>query len=299
MKSKTKSAIITGMCAIISAVLSAVISVRYGENIGKNQVINEINDTLANVTGNNNVVTINDMSSFIDDYESTMQENEQIKNLNAQYVGLLAQNNEDIDILKTQVSDAPVIDYNDLALVIDGDEIAVNSNNSMVVIDSREYISKEIAEKLIDERKNIIYRDNTMYVGNIIADKKDLFEQWNVNSVNSEMKENKKDSYGNLHSKVLRFYYGSGNAIYNLNRNYSMVKLSIAIEDSAMVGYKGVITIKADDNVVYTSPNITKTTEPFTVSDIAINNCSLLTIEYSEDGVNAVNAIVYDAYVYN
>ena len=79
---------------------------------------------------------------------------------------------------------------------------------------------------------------------------------------------------------MLELYENTCNVTHNLNRNYVNLRLSMAIKDGGSENCVGVITIKADDNVVYTSPELGKTTEPITISDIPLSNCSLLKIEY-------------------
>lgn len=43
----------------------------------------------------------------------------------------------------------PEINYSNLGLCINTQDVPINKSNSMVTIDGREYISKEITEKLI------------------------------------------------------------------------------------------------------------------------------------------------------
>ena len=59
-----------------------------------------------------------------------------------------------------------------------------------------------------------------------------------------------------------------------------------------------IITIKADDDVVYTSPSLNKKTEAYTEIDVPINNCKLITIEYSTDSWSN-DCILSDVIVYN
>lgn len=295
MKKEVKSAWITGILGIIGTVAGSLISLYVGKSI----TMSEVSNAVATVTGDNNVVTINDIASLVNDYEEVKRENDDIRDLNAQYVSQLTQMTEKIDSLTSQIGDVPIINYQDLALSIDGENVPVNSKNSMVVIDSNEYVSKEIVEKLVDESQNVTYKNGTMYVGHIVTEKADLFEQWQVDTSGAALETNIYDSYGNLHQDALELYENNSRAVYNLNRKYSRMKLHIAMKEGGREGYVGVITIKADDNIVYTSPRLSKTTEPFEVQDIAINNCSLLKIEYSNDGGWSNRCLIYEASVYN
>lgn len=299
MKTEITAALITGTLGIVAAVAGSLISLNIGKSEGVNAAMYEMSEAFAPVIGDNNTVTVNDISTFISDYESTKKQNEQIKDLNAQYVSQLAQTAEQVDKLTAQVGDVPILNYQDLTLSINGENVVVNSKDAMIVIDGREYVSKEIAEKLLDDGQSAIYKNGTMYIGRIVADKDNLFNQWEVNFAKCEISENVNDSYGNNHSKVLRMWDSSCSAVYNLNKKYTLLKMSIAMDADAGMDYVGIITIKADDNVVYTSPNLSKTSEPYTISDISINNCSLLTIEYNTTGGWNNKCFVYDASVYN
>ena len=95
---------------------------------------------------------------------------------------------------------------------------------------------------------------------------------------------------------MFKLYENTFNATYNLNRVYTDLKLSMAIKDGGCVG---VSTIKADDIVVYTSPELSKITEPITISDIPLSNCSLLKVEYSNNGSWNNRCLIFDASVYN
>lgn len=211
----------------------------------------------------------------------------------------MTKSNNQVNELTEQMGDTPVISYYDLGLSIDGEDIVVNSKEAMTTINNREYISKEIVEKLIGDGKNVVYKNNKMYIGRIVADKSNLLEQWNVNMSGGERDNNINDSYGNNYSDVIRLFDNSCQAVYNLERKYSMLKFSVAIQENATMGNAGTLTIKADDIVVYTSKELNKTTEPFTVADVSIGNCSLLTIEYNTTGGWYNNCLIYDATVYN
>jgi len=76
------------------------------------------------------------------------------------------------------------------------------------------------------------------------------------------------------------------------------LKISVAISDTAKLDLSGILTIKADDKVVYTSESINKTTIPFTELDIPIDNCNLLTLEYTGSS-NYIDCIISSAEVYN
>lgn len=207
--------------------------------------------------------------------------------------------NNKIDELESQLSDMPVIEYRDLGLSMDGEDILLNRNNSMVIIDGREYISKEIIDSIISEDQNITIKNDTLYIGKVISDKANLFEQTIMDQRDMFMTDSVSDSYGNHYRNVLKsstYCTGKKYVIYVLNREYSLVKFTVAVERYANIDSNGTLTIKADDNVVY-AKTINKKTEPFSEIDIPIENCNLLSFEFDND--HNIDCIISNAIVYN
>ena len=102
------------------------------------------------------------------------------------------------------------------------------------------------------------------------------------------------DSFGNKYSNVL-ILDGYGYIIYNLNNEFNNLELNIS--PSEHIGhYTGIITIKADGETIYTSPQISILTETINI-DISLNNCKTLTIENNGDGYG--DCIISDAILYN
>lgn len=206
-----------------------------------------------------------------------------------------------IDDLNSKQNNIPSIEYKDLGLSINGEDIPVNRNSSMVVIDGREYISKEIMENLVSNDKTIAIKDETLFIGKIIKEKSFLTDEVIVDSENVLNTNSIKDSYGNLHTNALYPQNYHSCMIVNLNRQFAYLKFGLAVQENG--NSDAIVTIKADDVVVYTSPSLTITTEPFEVIDIPINNCSLLTIKIDSGSSNGFgkgfDCIISDAIVYN
>lgn len=236
----------------------------------------------------NNITNSTPESSVIDsdEYKQLEKENADLRN--------------QLEELESNNADIPTIEYKDLELSIEGEDIPINKSKSMIIVDGKEYVSKEIVDALIPENQNVTINDGTMYVGKVISDKANLFDQYIMDQRNFYMIDTITDSYNNNYSNVLyarTSYTGEKYIIYTLNRKYSSLKFTISIRDDAKVNDTGILTIKADDTVVYTSKTLDKKTEPFTEMDIPINNCNLLTIEYSPDYF--IDCIISDAIVYN
>lgn len=299
--SKTILASLIGAVATITA---AFIGINYGKTTEQKIIQNEINEAfggVVNVIGDGNEVTINDIKELLADYQNITEQKESLLEQNAKYFDDLTNANEEIKNLQSQMEDNPIFEYNSLGLSIDGSDILINKNKSMVTIDGQDYFSKEIIENLISDTQNISIKDNTLFVGKVVTDKANLCDNTTMDQRNFNIINTITDSYGNNYANAL--YCSTGNTgkkyiIYVLNSKYAFLKFKLAIRDDAYLDDTGIITIIADDTIVYTSENLYKTTEPFTVYDIPINNCKLLKITY-DCGTDNIDCIISDAIVYN
>ncbi len=314
MNTKIVKAIIEGIVAVVVAAIGIFAGIKIEERNTQTQ-INEVIGDVININGDENDITINDIETLIQnylqlqsDYTSLNQQNNSLVAQNTKYFDdlteannkineLNAGYNKEIEDLKTKLASMPIVDYKSLALCIDVEDIPINPNNSMVTIDGRDYFSREIVENLVPENRNLTIKDNTIFIGRVVAEKANLFDKHMNSNSHSSFSNVETDSFGNTHSNVLYFdAYYNHNAIFVLNENYSFFKFTISISDKADSGKQGVIIIKSDDEVIYTSKSLNKQTKPFT-EEININNCSLLTIEYTSD--QYCQCIISDAVVYN
>lgn len=305
MNSKVKVTLISSITAIITTIVGF---------LGGMQITNSrINNQVTTIIGDNNNIEVNNIEELVRDYQKLQNENESLRGQNTAYYDELTklqektdlksneyennvkQMSDEIDRLKKEIEEYPDIQFKDLALSVDGNSIPINTLNSSAIINNQTYYSADLLNSILPKNTNITIRDGTMYMGKIIKDKASLLDQWIVDRNNVDVNINAVDSYGNTHANVLCLYYNSY-IIFNLNGEYSNIRFSLAISEKAEINRNGTITIKADDKVVYISPKLTKTTQPFDVVDIPINNCMLLTIEYD---VNNNYCIFSDAVVYN
>lgn len=289
---------------IIAAVIGAVATISaafIGRNIGEKNAIQQLYSQVTTINGDNNTVTVNSIDDFITQYNKLTNENETLKAQNSQYFAdYMEQKNINVS-LESQLIDNPVISYNNIGLCMDVQDIPINKNNSMVTIDGRDYFSREIVESLIPDDQNMTIKEDTLFIGKVIADKANLFDQIIMDQYNCEIQDTATDSYGNVYTNLLfmqtQYNYNHDYIIYVLNGQYSLLRFSASIRDNAKLDRKGVLTIKADDQVVYTSDSLNKKTELFSEIDIPINFCKLLTIEY--DSEEYCGCIISDAIVYN
>lgn len=293
MKAKHKTKIIIAIIGLISA----IIGTNYGRAQQK-QVNESYNESqFANINGNNNSVVINSVDDLVNEYNKLLTEHESLKNKNTSYFEDLTNIKHDLADKESQLDDVPQISYNNLSLVLDGTDLSINNNNSMVIIDGREYFSKEIVEKLLSDNKNITIKDNTIFIGKVISDKAKLSDKWVMNRGNyCSTNFTGKDSYGNARSDALLFSYYGSSIVYNLNREYSYLKCTISIHQDYSMDETVILTISPDNANAY-SVQLSKTTEPYEI-EIPINNCSLLTIE-TDSSSEKNNVIISDAVLYN
>lgn len=300
MKASVKSAWVSGILGVIGTVSAAIIGVNAGKSTEQKSIQNEINEVMGdivNVIGDGNDITINDIKNLIEDYQNLKVQNDSLNAQNTKYFDDLTKSNRQVDELQKLLEDIPDIQYKDLGLSINGNIIPINSLKSSVIINNRTYFSDDFIKNLISSDTNMSIQDNTIYIGKIIKNKSLLIDQWEFGHSDARIYDSVTDSYGKMYTNSLVFPTSNCYITYNLNREFSLLRFNLSVRDNADDGKVGTLTIKADDEIVYTSPEISKTTEKFEVSDIPINNCSLLTIEYNSIGEN--DCIMSDIEIYN
>lgn len=293
--------IIAACIGAIATIAAAIIGVIAGKNIEQKNIQKQFNTAMGNgvnIVGNENEITINDIENFMNNYQVLQEQKESLLDQNEKYFNDLTEANSKIEELQLQTDNIPAFNYSSLSLSVDAEDIPINKNNSMVTIDGREYVSKEIAEKLLDENQNMTIKDDTLFIGKVVADRANLVDQ-DVIEISGDFVNGEKvtDSYGNTHLNAIYCKRYDGRVIYNLKRKYNFLKCSFSIEENGNIDQYTTIIIKVDDIQVY-SIEITKLDEPITNVEIPINNCSLLQISCeNEDG--SCSCIISDAIIYN
>lgn len=296
MKTSIKAALITGILGVIGALTAAFI----GVNTGEKNAVQKLYNQITTVNGNNNTVTVNNVDDFITQYNSLLSENETLKAQNSQYFADYTEQKKANSDLESQLENNPVVSYKNMKLCVECEDIPINKQNAMVTIDGRDYFSKEIVEKLIPDEENITIKDDTILIGDVVTEKANLFDCRVMDQNAMFMADAITDSFGNNYSHALyacTTYTGGYNITYYLNCKYSLLRFKISVRENAEMWSSGILTIKADDNVVYTSKTLNRMTEPFVETNIPINNCKFLYIEYSSSFY--VDCIISDAIVYN
>lgn len=301
MKEKHRVKIIIEVLSVIGSLIAAFIGgSSFGNNRGQEQQNEYVQSQVANVAGDNNTVTINNVDDLVRQYNKLLSENETLKAQNEQYFTDYTSQKDVNNTLTAQLEDSPTIEFRNLGLCIDGTNIPISSDRSEVVVNGREYVTKDFIDPLLEDNRSVMIKDDTLYIGKIISDPSDLSKQWIVDSNRISLNESCTDSYGNTYSDAIYIqdgYYENAHIYFNLDGNYQFLKFGYASSKNANLGDTGKIVIKADNNTIYTSEQIAKTISSQNVVDIPINNCSLLSIEY--DKANSVPCIIFNAVVYN
>ncbi len=297
-----KKYIVEIICALIGTTGACIAGGYAGVKIERSNQENiqaeYIQSQTTNINGDNNTVKINDVDDLLSEYKELYDENKALRKQNTKYIDELSLMEEKTNNLKTQVEDTPIIELNDLAFEINGESVPINTTNARAKIDGKEYFSREIIEKLINDNQSIKIKNDTLYIGKIIADQACLFDKYVVDTYHFSDVGTYTDSLGNNLPNSIYFQYNGAYSIYNLNKKYKYLKFEyVALEGTDLNGL-GTITIKADDKIVYTSEEITKTDVKKQVIDIPINNCNLLTVEYNST-IDSYRCIMSNAILYN
>lgn len=296
MNKTIKAALITGVATIIAGFIGGM---GYGKSSEQKNIQNEIHTAMGNVvniTGNDNEVTINSIKDLVDEYQRLQSQNQSLLEQNTKYFSDLSEANYQVNTLQSKTNDMPEIKFNNLSLLIDTQDIPINKNNSMVTIDGRDYFSREIVESLIPDDQNFTIKDDTLFIGKVIAEKANLYEQWVVDSFDCDYEDAINDSLGSTCINSLVMWTNGVHVTFNLNKNYSRLKFKLSSYNENKNNVNGFILIKADEEIVYTSPVLNIYTEKIDV-DIPINNCATLTI--IGQGKDYFRCIMSEAIVYN
>ena len=309
MKGTIKAAIITGMFGVVGTVSAAVIGLYIGKNTEQQNIQNEINEAfgdVVNVIGDGNDVTVNDIRELVEEYQDLKKQNASLVDQNTKYFDDLEKVTEELELLKgesgsemerlnQQLSGMPSVEFRSMGLCMDGNDVAMDTTDSAVVVNNRVYYSDEFVKNLVGSGRSITAQDGTLYIGKMIKEKEALSEKWLMDKYKVSFTDVETDSYGNNHTNPMVFYNGSS-VIYNLSQEYSYFQCNISIENTSKIDRMGNIMIKADGIEIYKSPDMTKLTEPFDIN-ITINNCSLLTIEFVAN--SNIGCIISGSTVYN
>ncbi len=196
-----------------------------------------------------------------------------------------------------ELDDVPSIEYRNFGLSIDGEEKPVSKDRSLVLINGRQYYSKDFIDNLLPSDKTAVEKDDMLYVGKVVKEKSNLFDRQLIDTSNNNIvsiETNVKDTYGNIHDKSVVFSMHDSSITFNANKEYSKLNIILTVLDGWPGG--GIIQIESEQGVLYTSEEILSTTEPVEI-DIPINYASSITIKQIAEG--STYNMVTDAVLYN
>lgn len=186
---------------IFVELLIAVLSLAAGV-LGGSFVQNKyIESQVANVSGDGNTVTINNVDDLVKNFNKLLEENETLKEQNEDYYTEYKEAKETIDSLEVQLGDSPAIELKDLSLCVDGEDKNINKNKSYAVINGADYFSEDFLNSIIADNTAITIKDDVMYLGKVVADRENLFSQRIVDEGGASVVDNATDSYGNKVSR--------------------------------------------------------------------------------------------------
>ncbi len=288
-KTKSKKLIID----IVKIIASLLVGIFGGSLIQNAYVQSQV----ANVNGDGNTININSVDDLVKNYNKISEENETLKDQNKEYFENNKESKETIENLQKQLGDTPSIELNDLGLCIEGEDKNINKSNSYAIINGADYYSEEFLNSLVPDSTSITIKDDTMFLGKVVADKSSLFSQRIVDEGGASVSENTTDAYGNTHVNAIKIGCNN-NIVFSLDEKYSLLKLKIAIDESSSNDKQCTITIFADGKEVKTTPQLNKiSTKEIEYKDLQINNCTRLEIKCNGDW--SINPLIYDAEVYN
>lgn len=226
MREKGRSiTIIAALIGVIGTIIAAVIGVIWGKS-NMNVVVQ--------IDGKNIVLQdsdVQEMASENEELKKTIEVYEmQISDLENESKNLM----EKLGVVSGELDDAPAIEFQDLGLSIDGEEQAVNKNKSYVSINGRDYYSGDFVDGLIPDNMSMINRDGTLYIGKIVKEKSNLLDKPMVDKgFDVFIYENVADTYGNVYSKAVCFYYNGRYIVFNANREYDKLKCVISMNEGS------------------------------------------------------------------
>ena len=171
-KTKSKKLIID----IVKIIASLLVGIFGGSLIQNAYVQSQV----ANVNGDGNTININSVDDLVKNYNKISEENETLKDQNKEYFENNKESKETIENLQKQLGDTPSIELNDLGLCIEGEDKNINKSNSYAIINGADYYSEEFLNSLVPDSTSITIKDDTMFLGKVVADKSSLLDRKSV-----------------------------------------------------------------------------------------------------------------------
>ena len=192
---------------------------------------------------------------------------------------------------------------NSVRIVLDGKElIPTDANGNRVeaqIIDGTTYLPVRAVANAFGKA---VYWDgptSTVYLGNYNGELPSpivkLVNMQNIGGISWSKSNDLTDNYENNYSDALYSQY-TGTAQYILDKKYNRLKCTLYIANGCSANSPSELIIKADGNVIYNSPAMSRTSKPVDI-DIDITGCNVLELtrsgRYDSAGLYLGNAGLY------
>lgn len=250
MTKDNKIEIFLGFLGFAGTIIGAILGNAYGTEKQNEYIQSQI----ANVVGDGNKITFNNIDDLIKKYNELEKENKKLIKQNTDYYD----ENETLKAKVNTYKDKPDVELQDLGLCIDGNDMNINNQQSYAKINGKEYFSNDFIECLKGDDKAKIIKNNILYIGRIMENKSNLFLQHEFECIDIKQHDVISDPRGNEYVNTIEFPGKNSRITYSLNRKYSLLKFKITLSKYTGSDSKGIISVFADDNLVYTSESMTK-----------------------------------------
>lgn len=284
MTDKFKIALIKYGSTALAAFLTGVFSTSFINNsFNQDSQVNNIK-----IDGEYKDLSKDDVQKIVNSITQNNETNEEEKNKNQE----LEENNK---LLTTKVSDLenelstlrklPNVDFKDIELIKDGNNININKDKSLAIIDQVPYYSEEFIQSIIDDDYNLNTDDGKFYIGNVAKEKVNLldiaepYDSDFCEVMYTDTFNMSGESYSN--GIIMKRDYGGGEVKFNIKGKYNKLYFDIGHVDNT--SYDEIkLTILVDEKPVkYIELNYNNSVQSYNVS---LNKGKILKLEWGGGG---------------
>lgn len=102
--------------------------------------------------------------------ESLTKDNDNYKKTNQEFL-------DENKSMKEQIDQYPSLEFKSIGLIMDGEEQTINKSKSVIIANGNQYFSRDFIDSLVEDDKSVTIKDDTMYIGKIIAEQAPLSKQ--------------------------------------------------------------------------------------------------------------------------
>lgn len=188
MRNKDKVKIIVAVIGLIGIVVTAISHAGNDRNSGSNN-IKSVNNATNDTNNTNNANNTNNLKVIVqvqgknvelteEEAQKMANENENLKDDINRYETEIIKYKSDIQEYEDLIDDDNTqAEFKKLGLTINGRERAIDKEKSSILINGQQYFSQEIVENLLPDNTIITIKDDMIYVGKVVKEKKNLLEQ--------------------------------------------------------------------------------------------------------------------------